>query len=226
MARGAGCPVLGLGRQTSIVAMNGFLLRGQKIALTSGNSLTVGTGIAALRRAIASAGMDRAESKLGVVGANGSIGATVCKMMAAEVAELHLIVRTLNTPTLRNLVSELETAAPRTKITVSDNLEKLKSCTVIVSASNSPDPLVYPEHLACDAVAVCDLAVPGDVADSVMEQRPDVAVVRGALVRLPECNDFQISGLPLPPGTCVSVHGGDFADGLGRFGNSWPGGPN
>ncbi|MDQ6676074.1 MAG: aminotransferase class III-fold pyridoxal phosphate-dependent enzyme [Acidobacteriota bacterium] len=200
MARNAGCTVLGLGGQTSIVAMNGFLLRGQKIALTSGNSLTVGTGLRALRRAMAHAGMNGADCRLGVVGANGSIGATVCKMMAPEVAELHLIVRSLDTPTLRTLVRELKAAAPRTRITVSDSLGELKSCTAIVCASNSPDPLLFPEHLARDAVAICDLAVPGDVADSVLEERPEVVVVRSALVRLPETNNFQISGMPLPPG--------------------------
>lgn len=65
----------------------------------------------------------------------------------------------------------------------------LHLCDLIVSASNSADYLIHPEHLKAGAV-VCDVARPADVSPEVLEQRNDVLVLEGGLVELPDKVSF------------------------------------
>jgi predicted amino acid dehydrogenase len=83
---------------------------------------------------------------------------------------------------------------------VVDDLKALADCSLIVSASNTPEPLIAPRHLGRGPVVVCDISLPADVSDDVARERPDVLVVTGGVVRLPHDADFSIGGIPLPRG--------------------------
>lgn len=67
--------------------------------------------------------------------------------------------------------------------------EVLPLCDLIVSASNSADYVIYPEHLKAGAV-VCDVARPADVSPEVLSRRNDVLVLEGGLVELPDRVSF------------------------------------
>jgi predicted amino acid dehydrogenase len=78
---------------------------------------------------------------------------------------------------------------------------------VIVTASNSAPPLIYPRHLGQGPIVVCDISVPEDVAPEVATERPDVLVLKGGLVAIPHDPAFHIGGIPLPEGhafACMS----------------------
>ncbi|QGT98864.1 PLP-dependent aminotransferase / Domain of unknown function [Candidatus Syntrophocurvum alkaliphilum] len=66
-----------------------------------------------------------------------------------------------------------------------DIANELAKSDMIVAASNSPDYLVYPEHLKSGAV-VCDVARPADVSPRVYEERNDVLILEGGLVSYPD----------------------------------------
>jgi len=68
---------------------------------------------------------------------------------------------------------------------------------------NSPEPLIHSEHLGTGPVIICDISVPSDVAPDVVQQRPDVVVIHGGIVRLPLNENFVIAGLPLEKATCT-----------------------
>ncbi|MCR4400450.1 MAG: aminotransferase class III-fold pyridoxal phosphate-dependent enzyme [Syntrophomonadaceae bacterium] len=65
----------------------------------------------------------------------------------------------------------------------------LRDADVVLAASNSPGYLVYPHMLKAGAV-VCDIARPADVSPAVNAQRPDVLVLEGGLVQLPDGISF------------------------------------
>jgi acetylornithine/succinyldiaminopimelate/putrescine aminotransferase/predicted amino acid dehydrogenase len=90
--------------------------------------------------------------------------------------------------------SELEGAV--TGIDVSTDLEKLRDCNVIVTASNSPKPLLLPQHFAAGPVLVCDVATPGDVDDSVARECPNVSILPGGMLRLPLEQSLRLPGMP------------------------------
>ncbi|MCO5167769.1 MAG: aminotransferase class III-fold pyridoxal phosphate-dependent enzyme [Planctomycetes bacterium] len=75
----------------------------------------------------------------------------------------------------------------------------LRACDLIVSASSTPDPVIYPRHLGPGPRVICDLAVPEDTAPEVLRERPDVRVLRGGIVRLPRPQGLVLAGLPLEP---------------------------
>jgi len=200
MAREEGCSVVGLGAYTSIISGNCQRVKTNGIALTSGNSLTVGMGIKALKRSAELATIELKTARMGIVGATGNIATTYALMMAPEVAELVLIVRDVNSPRLQSLVEEIKVVAPHAKITVIDDLRALRECSLIVSASNTPEPLIQAEHLSQDPVVICDISIPTDVSPGINTARPNATVIHGGIVRLP-CNpDFIIGGLPLERG--------------------------
>ena len=200
LARDNGCQVIGLGGYTSIVARNCKRVRTPGIALTSGNSLTVGMGLEALRRAAAEAGIEVASSALAVVGAGGNIASTYAAIMAPEVREVVLVVRDPESPRARAQVDSLRQIAPSTRITATADLGALRACRLVLSASNAPESLIYPHHLYEGPTVICDISLPPDVDASVTAERPDVRVIRGGVVRLPHNPDFGLAGAPLEPG--------------------------
>jgi acetylornithine/succinyldiaminopimelate/putrescine aminotransferase/predicted amino acid dehydrogenase len=88
-----GCSVVGLGGYTSIVTDSGQDLVEDRLALTTGNSLTVAAAYAGLRRAADLKGIALASSRLGVVGAAGNVAATLAELAAEHVGSIVLIGR-------------------------------------------------------------------------------------------------------------------------------------
>jgi predicted amino acid dehydrogenase len=157
-------------------------------------------GIAAMKKAASEVGIDLSRSKLGIIGATGNIAATYALMMAGEVAELTLIVRDPASPRLKTLMNEIHRAVPHLPVRAVDDLDALRACSLIVAASNAPEPLIYPESLPPGPVVICDISLPSDVAPAVSLERPEALVIHGGLVRLPCNDDFLIAGLPLDAG--------------------------
>jgi acetylornithine/succinyldiaminopimelate/putrescine aminotransferase/predicted amino acid dehydrogenase len=200
VAKEAGCSVVGFGGYTSIVTANCRRVRTDGVTLTTGNALTVGMGVAALREAARIRGIDPGASRLAVVGAAGNIASTYAVLMAPEVREIVLVVRNLRSPKIPPIVAAVQAAAPGRAVRVVDDLSALADCPLIVSASNTPEPFIYPRHLGRGPVVICDISLPADVSDAVALERPDVLMVTGGVVRLPLDANFAIGGIPLPRG--------------------------
>ena len=200
LARDSGCQVVGLGGYTSIVARNCKRVRTPGILLTSGNSLTVGMGLEALRRAADELGIDMASSALGVVGAGGNIASTYAAMMAPKVREVVLVVRDPASPRAVAQVAALRQLAPGTRVSATADLGELRRCPLVLSASNSAESLIFPDHVFEGPTVLCDISLPPDVDPSVSAERPDVRVIRGGVVRLPHNPTFGLAGAPLEPG--------------------------
>ena len=85
-------------------------------------------------------------------------------------------------------------------VKVAEDLSALADCNLVVTASSSAQPIVFPEHLSATPVVICDISVPADVSPEVLEKRPDVLVLRGGVVRLPENSDLLLNEASLPAG--------------------------
>jgi len=200
LARDNGCQVVGLGGYTSIVTHNCEAVVTPGIELTSGNALTAGMGILALKQAAAQQGIELHSARLAIVGATGNIASIYAAMLAREVAELVLVVRDVTASKVGIVCNNIRAAAPDIRITVTDDMHKLRGCTLIVTASNAAQPLIHPEHLSDAPTAICDISVPSDVAATVATQKPNVLVLQGGNVRLPHDPDFGIHGVRLEAG--------------------------
>lgn len=87
------CQTIGFAGFLSIASYNCKRLATSRIGLTTGNSLTVGTGIESLCHHARRLGIDIAASTLGIVGATGNISTTYAQIMAKEVGAMVLIGR-------------------------------------------------------------------------------------------------------------------------------------
>jgi acetylornithine/succinyldiaminopimelate/putrescine aminotransferase/predicted amino acid dehydrogenase len=200
LAREEGCHVVGLGGYTSIVSVNGLRVKTAGVALTSGNALTVAMGLEALRAAAKEKGIDVPRSRIGIVGASGNIGSMYASLIAPEVGEMVLVTRPAARARASTIADEIRRAVRGLAVEVATSIEALRDCPLVVAASSDPETLIYPGHLGPGPVVICDISLPPDVASSVRQQRGDVLVVRGGVVRLPENSDLCLSGVPLPRG--------------------------
>ncbi|MFW6415319.1 MAG: aminotransferase class III, partial [Thermodesulfobacteriota bacterium] len=85
-------------------------------------------------------------------------------------------------------------------IYTSTDYSDLCHANIIISASNSPHSIIFPQMLGDGPVLINDIAVPFDVDDSVKDNCPNVRVINGGIVKLPYNPDLQIQGMPLDPG--------------------------
>lgn len=99
---------------------------------------------------------------------------------------------------LEKLTHEMGQNVP---VIMTSDYNSLKEANLIVAASNSVGPVIFPEMLGKGPIVICDIAVPEDTDLTVVKTRDDVTVIKGGIVKLPLNPDFKINGLPLDAGT-------------------------
>lgn len=214
LAEEHGCQVLGLGGFTSILTRNGRWVKTKNLRITTGNSLTVGFGLKAIYRAAKQKNVVMEEASVGIVGAGGNIANTYAELLAGRTQEMILIPRVLDSPKILQLKQQLLARNPSLKITITNQMERLKECAIVVTSSNAVHPIIFPEHLSSQTKIICDLAVPVDVDKSVSLIYPDLKQIMGGIVRLPEENQFTVGGVPLPSGHIFACMGETLLMGL------------
>jgi len=95
----------------------------------------------------------------------------------------------------------------KTPVVITSDYSCLKEANLIVSASNTPQPVIFPEMLGEGPIIINDIAVPDDVDESVRQRRNDVTVFSGGLVKTPFNPDFIINGMPVEPGLMYACMG-------------------
>jgi fatty aldehyde-generating acyl-ACP reductase len=188
-----GSSVVGLGAQAASFTAGGVWLRGRTdVALTNGNALTAAVVHDQLRAVLKGA----PDGRVAIVGATGSVGATVAKLLVRgrEAAELVLVGK--DERRLQSLACNL--SGRGIAIRFSSLLDSIRNCDVVVLAAGS-DSLLQPRHLRACAV-VLDATEPRLLSADIVRCRPDVLVLDGGLVTVPSVR-FSRGGLGLPDGS-------------------------
>jgi acetylornithine/succinyldiaminopimelate/putrescine aminotransferase/predicted amino acid dehydrogenase/acyl carrier protein len=271
-----GIRAVGFGGFLSIVTHNAVRAARSDICLTTGNALTVSSGLELWRRGCRDRGIDLATSRAAVVGAYGNIGSTYARLIAEEAGRILLIGRPQSRPRLRELAAQLlkdawdrllcaegrpargvagellRSAAVRARLAegalapgeapellaqvdrelgedaplgISTDLHDLSRCRAVLTASNAPEPIIHPEHLAAGPVVICDVAVPSDVGPAVARERPDVLVISGGEVRLPLGQRPGLCGRHLPAESVFACLGETLLLGLSGWQSHFSFGP-
>ena len=188
-AEESGAKIVGLGSFTSVVGDKGITVaKKSDIAVTTGNSYTVATAIEGTKYAAKKMDMDIKNEVVTVIGANGSIGKTVSRLIAKDTANLLLVSRDLDK--LSKLKNKIEEENTNITVNYTDNIDKaLKESRVIITATGAVETLIEPKDLLSGSV-VCDVARPRDVAQNVGKIRDDILVIEGGIVNIPGNVDF------------------------------------
>ncbi|CAM3923162.1 aminotransferase class III-fold pyridoxal phosphate-dependent enzyme [Nocardiopsis rhodophaea] len=194
-----GAEVIGLGGHTSIATNAARDVVENDIRVTSGNSLTAACAYDLLRLRLTESGVG--ERRVALVGGIGNIGAVMAEIIAPHCESMVLVGRP---GSARRLATVADRLARQVDVSIAEDLDALRDCPIVVSATNSADPVILPDHLAGDQkVLVCDLAVPGDVHPAVAGM-PNVTLVSGGRIQLPGLQTPHFPGITLPPGILYS----------------------
>ena len=104
---------------------------------------------------------------------------------------------------VREIKAELGDRAP---VKFTTDLREIKNAQLILGARSSLAPMITADVLGEGPIIICDVALPQDTHESVLE-RDDVTVMLGGLVRLPLNPNFVVDGIPVPDGhayACMS----------------------
>lgn len=195
LAAQLGCSLVALGQYTSIVTRNGLSLRPRGLGLTTGNSYAVVLALEAVQRACDDLRIKAEAATLVVAGAAGNIGRTCAACLAPIFRQTILVGSPGGGSQLR--LARLAEGIPRA--TLATDLAAVRQGHVVIAAMSAVDAPLRGEHLREGAI-VCDLSVPAALPRRVLEERPDLFFLRGALVSLPGGEDLKIPGFPLPRG--------------------------
>ncbi len=187
MAEKLGARILGLGAFTSVVGDGGVTVANNlSIPVTTGDSYTVAMAVRAIEQAAVVMSLPLAQATVAIVGGGGAIGSICAQMLAPQTAQVILVGRSLDK--LQHTAVDIQQTTGRVVSTTND-ISRLREAQLIITVTSAVDTIIGPEHLQRGAV-VCDVSRPRDVSRQVVEERNDVLVIEGGMVRVPGPVDF------------------------------------
>lgn len=196
LAQKLGAKILGLGGFTSVVGDGGLTIsKYLDIPVTTGDSYTVVTAVDGTLKAARQMGINPANGTAAVVGATGSIGNVCAQLLGPQVGEIVLIGRNIES---LHQVQSLVKNQGQPNVRVSTQMQALRQADMVLTVTNAIDAVIEPQHLKSGAV-VCDVARPRDVSKQVIEERDDILVIEGGMVKVPGPVNFNFD-FGFPPG--------------------------
>jgi fatty aldehyde-generating acyl-ACP reductase len=196
LAQELGAKILGLGGFTSVVGDAGITIaKYLDIPVTTGDSYTIATAVEAPLKAAQRMNINPAEATAAVVGATGAIGRVCAQLLARYVSKMVLIGRR---PDALRQVQTLVEAQGKAQVQVSTDMRDLQQADIVLTVTNAIEAVIESRHLKSGAV-ICDVARPRDVSRQVVEERDDVLVIEGGMVKVPGPANFNFN-FGFPPG--------------------------
>lgn len=202
-AKKYGARVVGLGSLTSPAVGGGVAIVGKHdMYVTNGNALTAAMTIAGIREVFKIKKLDLSRSTIAVIGATGSVGQAVSRILVRDenIAKLILVGKTpehLNA--LQEKIDEIKNGS---EIIITASMNDIKTADMVIVATSASGAIVQKEHLKQGAI-VYDVTQPQNVPRSIQEERPDVLVIDGAIVELPPETGYRFD-LGIPKGTAFA----------------------
>jgi predicted amino acid dehydrogenase len=182
LAERLGANILGLGAYTSVVGDGGHTVSQRlDLPVTTGDSYTAALAIQAIKHLGRQAGISLERSTVAVVGATGAIGSACARALAPQVKRTILVGKRQSR---LDQISNQVCAEGAKLVTQSTQVSAIKEADLVITATSSASPIIYPQHLKAGAI-VCDVALPRDVSPQVVKKRDDVLVVDGGLAEMP-----------------------------------------
>jgi fatty aldehyde-generating acyl-ACP reductase len=204
-----GAEVAGLGAFSGVVGDAGITIAERSpIPVTTGNSLTIASGIQSLFRGAAEMEVDLPRATAVVIGATGSIGSACVELIGPHVEHVVLVARNLTR--LRKFHDSVAERLPCGVSYTTDVRAAVPRGQLVLTATSSTQEIIEPADLQTGAV-VCELSLPHDVGRRVARERPDVLVTEGGNMRVPGTPRFERVREPgtefdlgLPPATALA----------------------
>ncbi|MEW5957906.1 MAG: KR domain-containing protein [Chloroflexota bacterium] len=194
LAQKLGAKILGLGGFTSVVGDAGITIaRSLEMPVTTGDSYTIAVAVESTLKAARQMNIRPAQATAAVVGATGSIGRVCAQKLADQVGRLILVGRR------REALAQVQALVQdrgQAEVQISTAMHDLRQADMVLTVTNAIEAIIESRHLKSGAV-VCDVARPRDVSRQVVEERDDVLVIDGGMVKVPGPVNFNFDfGFP------------------------------
>ena len=195
LAEKLGAKIVGLGAITASITSGGRDLIGNiKTGITHGRALTVGMSIIGIKKAAEIKNLDLSQITMAIVGATGSIGEAVSKLMIDEgVKKFILVAKQLKH--LVQLKKEMLEINPFLEIKISPRIHSIKNAEIVMVATSSPEILINSENLKYGAL-VYDVTQPQNISPAIAQKRKDLLIIDGGIMKTPGINYHFDLGLP------------------------------
>lgn len=181
-AAALGADVVGLGALTATVTAGGNTLRERTdIAVTNGNAFTAAIVEDQIRMLLPHVSSGASRPHVAIVGASGSVGTAVTKLLARDSAGARLTLIARTAPRLEALAASI---TGDVDVATAQSIDAVGDAGLVVLLTASADTLLGPEHLAPGAV-VLDATQPRNTSPALAAARPDALVVDGGIVSIP-----------------------------------------
>ena len=186
---------ISLGAHTSILSGNGlYLAETKKVKILTGNTLTVASCLYHLEQYLKKNYSQHSNPiTIAITGANGNIGSGLAGCFDGDLflnTNILLVGNNLKKlEMLRYKIFDTERL-----VECSTDLFVLQKADMIISCTNTNDPLIFSHHINLDKkIFVIDIAVPGSVSEEVKQMKNVLFCKEASTVFLPDEPDFLIS---------------------------------
>ncbi|MCK4344710.1 MAG: aminotransferase class III-fold pyridoxal phosphate-dependent enzyme [Bacteroidales bacterium] len=207
LAANGGAKVISLGGYTSIISNNGTLLvEPENTKLITGNTITAVVGIKRLVEEIENRHEFSKDNSLAIIGATGNIGYIITERLMKNYGTFFkkIILIGRNRNRLEYLLDDFKKRKlinAAMKIHIATDFSLLKHCNVIIAATNTNDPIIFPHHINENLpVLISDISVPSAVSPDTNKMKNVTNIPFASYITLPEDPDFVISSCS-PRGT-------------------------
>ena len=185
-----GAKIMGLGAYTKIVGDAGVTIdRLSPIPVTTGNSLSAASTLWAAKMAVDKLGFVAKEKNLFkgtvmVVGATGSIGAVLSKILSLTWKEIIIVAP--RAYKLIELKEDILKINPKANIIVSTDSDTYSyKCDLIITTTSGQGKTILDIMKVKPGCVICDVSRPFDISEQDAIKRPDVLVIASGEVQLP-----------------------------------------
>lgn len=217
-AESLGAEIVGLGALTAPASGAGRMLRERPgITMTTGNAFTAYLTVEAIRRLLPAA----RGGHIAIIGATGSVGACVVRLLADEPIGTDVTLIARNERRLDDLAAEFAALDTGVSVRATTSMDAVQDADLVVVLTSASDAVLRSEHLRPGAI-VLDDTQPRNTDPALMTERPDVLVVDGGVAAVP---GIRIRGdIGLPRGlayaclceTMLMAFSGDATDAVGQ----------
>ncbi|MFT4217441.1 MAG: hypothetical protein QM619_09710 [Micropruina sp.] len=191
-AQELGAEIVGLGALTAPVTGAGRLLRPRPgITMTTGNAFTAHLTVEGLRRLLPAA----PGSHIAIVGATGSVGSCVVRLLADEPLGSTLTLIARGEQRLTSLAASLNDRGTGLEVRTSTSLDAVRDADLVLLLTSAADAVIGSQHLKRGAV-VLDDTQPRNTDPRLLVERPDVLVIDGGVAAIPGIDLRGDIGLP------------------------------
>jgi len=156
------------------------------IGFTTGHAFTIANIYDIANRIIKEVSLDIAKTRIAIIGAAGSIGSGVSKLIASHhnVGEMLLVDMPLaaSRDKLAKLKESLEKLNKKNTIRLSTSVNDAKSYDLLIVATNAVTSVIKSEHLKPGAIVIDD-SFPKNVSRDIINERNDIILLEGGVAQ-------------------------------------------